>query len=82
MDTSTDVTNNDTHKEEEKYAEVIEDFFLCHKGMLKMIKFKDWHTQSCTTIVMSAPCQHYFCYSICKPNMVGVTQALMLYSSE
>ncbi len=32
MDTSTDDTNNDTHKEEEEYAEVIEDFLHLPRG--------------------------------------------------
>jgi hypothetical protein len=32
MDTSTDDTDNDTHKEEEEYAEVIEDFFHLPQG--------------------------------------------------
>jgi hypothetical protein len=80
--TNIDDTDDDTHKEEEEYAKVIKDFLHCHKGMMKIIQFKDCHKQNYTKVVMSTPCQHYFCYSICKPNMVGVTQASMLYSSE
>jgi hypothetical protein len=61
MDTSTDDIDDDTHKEEEEYVEWLKISFICHKEMLKTIQFKDWHKQSYTTLMMSTPCQHYFC---------------------
>jgi phosphorylcholine metabolism protein LicD len=76
MDTITDDTNDDTHKDEEEYAKVIEDFFHLPQRDDEHNLIQNWHKQNCMTIVMSAPCQHYFCYSICKPNMVGVKPKL------
>jgi hypothetical protein len=82
IDTNTDDLDDDTNKEEEEYVEGLKISFIFHKEMMKTIQFKDWHKQSCTMASMSTPCQDYFCYSICKPNMVGMTQASMFYSSE
>jgi hypothetical protein len=76
MDTSTNDTNDDTHKEEEEYAKVIEDFFHLPQRDDENNLIQNWHIQNCMTIVMAAPCQHYFCYSICRPNMVGVKPKL------
>jgi len=41
MDTSTDDTNDDIHKEEEEYAEMIEDFLHLPQGNDEEIQFKD-----------------------------------------